>query len=55
MMVAVHDLKFETGNLKEMKRVYDLDIYKPAKALEEKHEGRISNFYFPFSTFREHL
>ncbi len=46
-----------------MERVYELDVYKLAEALSDmvwhdtvqKHEGQISNFYFPISTFRERL
>jgi len=35
-IVAVHGLKLEIGNLGEMKRVYELDVYDPVKALSEK-------------------
>jgi len=33
--VAVHGLKFEIGNLGEMKRVYELGVYKPAERLSD--------------------
>jgi|LGVE01.1.fsa_nt_gb hypothetical protein len=33
--VAVHGLKLEIGNWEKMKRVYELDVYKLAKALSD--------------------
>ena len=33
--VAVHGLKLEIRNLGEMKRVYELDVYKLAEALPD--------------------
>jgi len=31
----VHGLKLENRNLGEMKRVYELDVYKPAEVLSD--------------------
>jgi hypothetical protein len=53
----------ESRNWGEMKRVYELDVYKLAEELsdmvwqdfDKKHKGQISNFYFLFSMFRERL
>jgi hypothetical protein len=35
LIVAVHGLKLESGNLEEMKRVYELNVYKLAEALSD--------------------
>jgi len=35
--VAVHGLKLEIGNWREMKRVYELDVYKLAEELADKN------------------
>jgi hypothetical protein len=45
----------ESRNWEEMKRVYELDVYKLAEELsdmvwhdfDKKHEGQISNFNVP--------
>jgi hypothetical protein len=34
-LVAVHGLKLEIGNLVEMKRAYELDVYKLAEELPD--------------------
>jgi len=57
----MNGVKLETRNLLEMKRVYELYVYKLAEELSDmvwtvqKHEGQISNFYFLISPFRERL
>jgi len=46
VIVAVHGLKLESRNLGEMKRVYELDVYKLAeyKAITEKLGPKLNAF-----------